>query len=129
MKIGITGWRGFIGSHLAQRINSPVLFQGDMRNLDAVKEFVGQCDRIYHLAGKNRAGDGEILANNLVATGNLVLATKLLGARTEIVFASSKQVERNPNSEYGMCRLVEENTIRKARKWCIFSTECVWTRM
>jgi len=123
MKIGITGWRGFIGSHLSTRISSisnPVLFQGDMRDLGAVKEFVGQCDRIYHLAGKNRAEDGQILANNLVGTGNLVLATKLLEKNVEIVFASSKQVEWNPNSEYGMCKLIEESIVRKARKWCIF---------
>jgi len=120
MKIGITGWRGFIGSHLSQRIDNPVLFQGDMRNLDDVKEFVGQCDRIYHLAGKNRAEEGEILANNLASTGNLVMATKLLGVNPEIVFVSSKQVEWNPNSEYGMTKMIEENIIRKARKWCIF---------
>lgn len=120
MRTGITGWRGFIGSHLAQRIDNPVLFQGDMRNLGEVKEFVGQCDRIYHLAGKNRADDGEILANNLVGTGNLVLATKILGVNPEIVFASSKQVEWNPNSEYGITKMVEENIIRKARRWCIF---------
>jgi len=120
MKIGITGWRGFIGSHLSHRLNNPVLFQGDMRNLDNVKKFVGQCDRIYHIAGKNRADEGKILANNLVSTGNLVLATKLLGKNVEIVFASSKQVEWNPNSEYGMTKMVEENVIRKARKWCIF---------
>jgi len=120
MKIGITGWRGFIGSHLTQRIDNPVLFQGDMRNLDEVKSFVGQCARIYHLAGKNRAEDGKILANNLVPTGNLVLATKLLGKSIEIVFASSKQVEWNPDSEYGMVKMVEENIIKKARKWCIF---------
>jgi len=120
MRIGITGWRGFIGSHLAKRINNPMLFQGDMQNLDEVKEFVGQCDRIYHLAGKNRAEDGQILANNLVFTGNLVLATKLLGANPEIVLTSSKQVEWNPNSEYGMTKLVEENIVRKASKWCVF---------
>ena len=120
MKIGITGWRGFIGSHLSARISDSVLFQGDMLDLDAVKEFVGQCDRIYHLAGKNRAESGQILANNLVGTGNLVLATKLLGHCPEIVFASSKQVEWNPDSEYGMVKLIEEGTVRKARKWCIF---------
>lgn len=121
MKIGITGWRGFIGSHLSKRIDNPVLFQGDMRDLEDVKQFVGQCDRVYHLAGKNRAeGDGEILANNLASTGNLVLATKLLGKNVEIVFTSSKQVEWNPNSEYGMCKMVEESIIRKTRKWCIF---------
>ena len=120
MRVGITGWRGFIGSHLSVRISDPVLFQGDMLDLSAVKEFVGQCDRIYHLAGKNRAEDGQILANNLVVTGNLVLATKLLGYHPEIVFTSSKQVEWNPDSEYGMCKMVEEGIIRKARKWCIF---------
>jgi len=119
VKIGITGWRGFIGSHLSQRIDSPVLFQGDMRNLADVKSFVGQCDRIYHFAGKNRANEEEILANNLVSTGNLVLATKLLGKNVEIVFASSKQVEWNPNSEYGMTKVVEESIVRKARRWSI----------
>jgi UDP-2-acetamido-2,6-beta-L-arabino-hexul-4-ose reductase len=120
MRIGITGWRGFIGSHLSKRIDNPVLFQGDMRDLSAVKYFVGQCNRIYHLAGKNRAEDGEILANNLAGTGNLVLAAKLLGVNPEIVFASSKQVEWNPDSEYGMCKLVEEGIVRKARRWAIF---------
>jgi len=121
MKIGITGWRGFIGSHLSTHISTnPVLFQGDIRDSGAVKEFVGQCDRIYHLAGKNRAEDGQILANNLVGTGNLVLATKLLGTNPEIVFASSKQVEWNPNSEYGLAKMIEENIVRKAAKWCIF---------
>ncbi|MCK9599021.1 MAG: NAD-dependent epimerase/dehydratase family protein [Sphaerochaeta sp.] len=120
MNIGITGWRGFIGSHLSSRTGNPALFQGDMRNLDAVKQFVGQCDRIYHLAGKNRTDrNGDILANNLVGTGNLVLAAKLLDKGTEIVFASSKQVEWNPNSEYGMCKMIEESIIRKARKWAI----------
>ena len=120
MKIGITGCRGFIGSHLTRQIDSPILFQGDMRNLNKVKEFVGQCNRIYHLAGKNRAEDGQIVANNLVATANLVLATKLLGTNPEIVFTSSKQVEWNPNPEYGMAKMIEENIIRKTAKWCVF---------
>ena len=120
MKIGITGWRGFIGSQLSKRIDNPVLFQGDMLNLEEVKEFVWQCGRIYHIAGKNRAENGQILANNLVSTGNLVLATKLLGTNPEIVFTSSKQVEWNPNSEYGLTKMVEETIIRKATKWSIF---------
>jgi len=96
-----------------------MLFQGDMRDMDTVKNFVGQCDRIYHIAGKNRADEGGILANNLVSTGNLVLAAKLLGKNVEIVFASSRQVEWNPDSEYGMTKMVEESIIRKARKWSI----------
>lgn len=120
MKIGITGWRGFIGSHLTKMLGSPVLFQGDMRNLDDVKEFVSQCVRIYHIAGKNRTDDGQILGNNLVSTGNLVLATKILGVNPEIVFLSSRQVEWNPGSEYGLTKMVEEGIVKKAAKWSIF---------
>lgn len=120
MRIGITGWQGFIGSHLAKRIYNPVLFQGNMRDIENIKAFVEQCDKIYHLAGKNRAINGQILANNLEATGNLVLATKLLGVNPEVVFASSKQAEWNQNSEYGVCKMVEESIVRKAAKWSIF---------
>lgn len=126
MRIGITGWRGFIGSHLARKIENPVLFDGDIRNLGEVKEFVGQCDRIYHLAGKNRVEEGQILANNLVSTGNLVLATKLTGVNTEIVFASSKQVEWNPGSEYGLTKMIEERIVRNAAKWTIFRVPNVY---
>ncbi len=126
MRIGITGWKGFIGSHLVTRIDSPILFQGDMRNLDEVKEFVWTCDRIYHLVGKNRADAGRILANNLVGTGNLVLSTKLLGKNPEIVFASSKQVEWNSNSEYGLAKMIEEHIIRKTAKWSIFRVPNVY---
>lgn len=121
MKTGITGWRGFIGSHLAKRVSNPVLFDGNMTYLPHVMKFVENCDRIYHIAGMNRSSDaGSILRNNLVSAGNLVLATKLLGVSPEIVFASSKQVEWNPNSEYGITKMLEENIIRKASKWCIF---------
>jgi UDP-2-acetamido-2,6-beta-L-arabino-hexul-4-ose reductase len=126
MKIGITGWKGFIGSHLSARIDNPVLFQGDMRDLSAVKEFVGQCDRIYHLAGKNRTDEGQILANNLTSTGNLVLATKLLEVNPDIVFVSSRQVEWNPNSEYGLAKTIEEKIIRRSAKWSIFRVPNVY---
>lgn len=108
MRIGITGWRGFIGTHLASRLANPVLFQGDMRNLATVKAFVGECDRIYHLAGKNRAGEGEILANNLVSTGNLVLAVRQSGRNPHLVFASSTKVTTSPSSEYGFTKRAEE---------------------
>ena len=93
MKIGITGWRGFIGSHLKDKIDNPVLFQGDMRNLDSVKSFVRQCDRIYHIAGKNRSIEGNIIANNLLGTANLVLACRLECVEPEIIFASSNQIQ------------------------------------
>jgi UDP-2-acetamido-2,6-beta-L-arabino-hexul-4-ose reductase len=49
-----------------------------------------------------------------------VLATKLLGYHPEIVFASSSKVDSEPDSEYGMAKLIEEGIVRKARQWAIF---------
>ena len=120
MRIGITGWRGFIGNALREKVKNPVLFQGDMTNYDAAKEFTQQCDRIYHIAGKNREVEGKVLANNLVATGNLFLACKLQDIHPEIVFVSSKQVETNQQSEYGATKMLEEHIVMLMRNWCIY---------
>lgn len=119
MKVGITGWEGFIGSHLKKRLSSPILFQGDLKDLDRVKEFSSQCERVYHIAGRNRDKEGKILENNLLATGNLILAGKLTN-NPEIVFASSMQVQSNPSSEYGLTKSIEEDIVKKAHSWCIF---------
>ncbi|MFC1893548.1 NAD-dependent epimerase/dehydratase family protein [Chloroflexota bacterium] len=119
MNIGITGWEGFIGSYLRERLGNPVLFEGDLRDLCKVKEFVKNCQRIYHLAGLNREEEGKILENNIHATGNLVLAVKNQNS-PEIVFPSSRQVEWNPDSEYGLTKSIEEEIVKKADKWCIF---------
>lgn len=126
MKIGITGWQGFIGSYLKDRIENPILFQGDMRNLEEVKIFTQKCDRIYHVAGKNRECEGDLLRNNLVATGNLILSLKLQNISPEIVFTSSKYVEWSSTSEYGMTKLIEESIIKMAERWCIFRVPNVY---
>ena len=126
MRVGITGWKGFIGSHLTEKINNPLRFEGDMRNISDVKDFVGQCDRIYHVAGKNREDEGKILSNNLVSTGNLMLVTRLLKVNPEIIFVSSVQVQNNTYSEYGTTKLIEEKIIKMADKWCIYKVPNVY---
>lgn len=120
MRIGITGWKGFIGSYLRKTIKDPILFQGDLRDLGEVKEFAKNCERIYHLAGLNRGNEGRILKNNIHTTGNLILASKLHKKNPEIVFSSSKQVEWNPNSEYGLTKSIEEEIVKRSENWCIF---------
>jgi UDP-2-acetamido-2,6-beta-L-arabino-hexul-4-ose reductase len=116
--VGITGGNGFIGSHLAKRIEYSLLFNGDLKDRKLVRQFVRECDVIYHIAGKNR-GTG-ILENNLIATANLVLATKLEGVNPLIIFASTTKVETDPNSEYGLVKRAEEALIKGASKWCIY---------
>lgn len=120
MKIGITGGEGFVGSYLRKKIPNAVLFEGDMKDITMVKDFVSKCDRIYHIAGLNREEEGGILSNNLRATGNLVLACKLLKMQPEIIFSSTMQVEWNPESEYGLTKSIEEEIVKKAENWCIF---------
>lgn len=120
MKIGITGANGFIGSYLKRRLKNPLIFKGDLRNIEEVRKFVIKCDRIYHLAGKNREDPGNILKNNVVSTSNIVLSMILENKFPEIIFSSSKQIEWNPNSEYSFAKLIEEEIIKKTNKWCIY---------
>jgi UDP-2-acetamido-2,6-beta-L-arabino-hexul-4-ose reductase len=124
MKIGITGWKGFIGSHLKSALektdNELVLFEGNLCNLADCQIFVRRCDRIYHIAGHNRDTQGKILANNLFATGHLVLACKIEHVEPEIVFASSRQITMNPDSEFGFTKITENCMISQMSKWCIF---------
>ncbi len=102
------------------RLNDPLLFEGDLTNIRDACEFVVSCDRIYHLAGKNREQPGEILKNNVISTSNLILACKIKRVNPEIIFSSSQQVIWNSESEYGFVKSVEEEIIKKANKWCIF---------
>ena len=102
------------------RLNDPLLFEGDLTNIRDACEFVISCDRIYHLAGKNREQPGEILKNNIISTSNLILACKIKRVNPEIIFASSQQVIWNSESEYGFVKGIEEEIIKKANKWCIF---------
>jgi len=120
MIIGITGGEGFIGSHFSKKLSNPIIFKGDLHDLECVKEFVTHCDRIYHFAGLNREKEGVIFKNNLLATGNIILASKLISNDPEIIFSSTTQVEWNPDSEYGLTKSLEEEIIKKAKHWCIF---------
>jgi UDP-2-acetamido-2,6-beta-L-arabino-hexul-4-ose reductase len=126
VRIGITGWQGFIGSYLKNKIVKPVLFKGNMKNLEEVKIFTRNCDRIYHLAGLNREKEGVILANNLNSTGNLLLASTLEKIEPEIIFLSTQQVDTNPNSEYGFTKIIEEEIVKRAKNWCVFRAPNVY---
>jgi len=117
--IGITGVEGFIGSHLSEKFDSYVGFAGDLTSLDDVRAFVSACDIIYHLAGKNREVSGDILKNNIVSTGNIVLACMLECVTPDIYFISSNQVMWNRDSEYALAKKIEEAIICQTYGWHI----------
>lgn len=119
MREGVLGGNGFIGRRLVAALDAPRVHEAPLSDLDALRAFVRGCDRIYHLAGKNREPPGGILRNNLVATGNLVLACRLEGVAPQIVLSSTQQVRLNPGSEYGLTKRIEEAIVMTHPSWCV----------
>lgn len=116
----VTGGAGFIGSHLSLALaqddtvrvldnfsagtqNRKVLekkgvdvIQGDIRDVDAVKKAVKDCDAVFHLAAMNRAARSienplEANAVNVDGTLNVLEACRNAGVK-RVVFASSSSV-------------------------------------
>jgi nucleoside-diphosphate-sugar epimerase len=135
MRIGITGANGFIGQHLAARLekHSQVQLTRFQRQSGAVpqakdyKNFVTGQDLIYHLGAVNRGSDEELLRSNVLATANLLTAIKQFALpTTRLVFASSTQVYRltgarkklsercsvEAETVYGISKRVVEDLIR-----------------
>ena len=102
MKVGITGQTGFVGTPLSRALNAhPKVtscepFDREKYNLLDVKSmenFVKDKDVIFHLAGKVRTGNVEILNVNTLGTLKLLEAIRTYSKKnTKIVFASSIQV-------------------------------------
>ena len=77
MRIGVTGAKGFIGTHLLPAIKD----QGTVVTLprrkgfpgkQELKRFVTNTDLIFHFGGVNRDTDEEILSGNIISTSRLV---------------------------------------------------------
>ncbi len=51
---------------------------------------------------------------------------KLESKFPEIIFASSQQTIWNSDSEYGFTKTLEEEIIKKAKRWCIFQIPNVY---
>lgn len=102
-KIGITGQKGFVGSHL---YNTLGLFPAQYERVDfhrdyfedskKLDDFVKQCDVIVHLAAMNRHPDPEIIySNNVELVQNLVDSLERTGSKAHVLFSSSSQEERD----------------------------------
>lgn len=126
LNIGITGFAGFIGSHLSNRIPKAMGFVGDLTDLVKVRNFIQHCDIIYHLASKHREEEGRIIKNNLVSTANLVYSINRYNPRIKLIFLSSTQTEWSRTSEFGLVKSVEESMVKEVEDWCIFRSPNVY---
>ncbi|QBO57201.1 polysaccharide biosynthesis C-terminal domain-containing protein [Chryseobacterium salivictor] len=107
IKIGITGQKGFVGSHLYNTLGlNPEEFERiDFHkeyfdNAETLDHFVQQCDVIVHLAAMNRNPDPELIYhNNVDLVKKLVNSLERTGSKAHLIFSSSSQEERD--NRYG----------------------------
>lgn len=102
-RIGITGSKGFIGSHLYnslglcpeefERINFDKSFFHDENLLD---EFVKKCDVIVHLAAMNRHESEQVIyETNVGLVEKLIASLTRTGSTPHVLISSSTQEERD----------------------------------
>ena len=132
MRIGVTGARGFIGSHLVSALKKrgtvvTLLRQKGLPGKRELKQFVTGTDLFFHLGGVNRGTDEEILNGNIIGTSRLLESILNNGkSSARLVFASSAQVyplvncktpiretkKANPDTVYGVSKQNAESLIR-----------------
>ena len=103
LKVGITGQKGFVGTHLFNtlglqpevfgRISFERSFLDDDVKLDS---FVSQCDVIVHLAALNRHNEQEVIYDtNLNLVKLLVASLERTYSKAHVLISSSSQEERD----------------------------------
>ncbi|MBU1022131.1 MAG: NAD-dependent epimerase/dehydratase family protein [Candidatus Margulisbacteria bacterium] len=105
IRVGITGYTGFIGSHLVDRLSreskisivpiDDALFQ----SAEQLKDLIKNCDCIVHFAGMNRGEEKEIYATNIRLSQTLVKCFEETGQKPHLIFASS--ILSNADSAFG----------------------------
>ena len=110
MKIGITGQHGFVGSHLANTLALDeslelIPFERDyFEDPEKLREFVGSCDSVVHLAAMNRHPDPEVIYQTNVSLVEKLIAACTTGNHTpHILFSSSTQ--ESQENRYGESKL------------------------
>jgi UDP-2-acetamido-2,6-beta-L-arabino-hexul-4-ose reductase len=103
INIGITGNKGFIGSHLVGNFKlrkteiNIINFEDEyFQNEDALEKFILDSDVIIHLAALNRHNDAdEIYSTNIELVKLLINRTEKLNKYPHIIFASSTQESKD----------------------------------
>lgn len=106
-RVGITGQKGFIGTHLFNTLNlykeeyTTILFEDNyFEDINLLNNWVSECDVIIHLAAMNRHNEPEIIYNtNITLVKQLIESCENTNSKPHILFSSSTQEERD--SIYG----------------------------
>lgn len=120
MNILITGYKGFIGSNLVNKLrqkeghdidgNTLLLFDKD-DDEKQLELMCSQCDFIFHLAAVVRPTDPLEYSTNKTLTKRLLSFLSEANNRCPIVFSSSIQVALD--NEYSKCKKFEENLLQE----------------
>lgn len=103
LKVGITGQKGFVGTHLFNTIGlyneefERIEFQKNFfESNEALDAFVAQCDVIVHLAAMNRHEDQEVIyKTNVGLVQKLVASLERTQSKAHVLMSSSSQEERD----------------------------------
>lgn len=102
IKVGITGSKGFVGTHLTNYLSlqpGVEIIYFDRSFFDdtsKMEKFVLACDTIVHLAGLNRHNDPDtIYETNIALCQKLVDACITAGSKPHVIFSSSTQEEKD----------------------------------
>lgn len=116
MKIAITGGTGFVGRHLAQRLDNVVLISRrtgiDIDDVDALAKAFEGCDAIAHCAGINREmGEQTYERVHVRGTEAVIEAAKRAGVR-KIVMLSFLRARPDCGSPYHESKWAAEELVR-----------------
>ncbi|MFB7249794.1 NAD(P)H-binding protein [Microbacterium sp. NPDC056234] len=116
MKVAITGGTGFVGRHLAERLDDVVLVSRregiDLDDVEALTAAFAGCDAIAHCAGINREiGDQTFQRVHVQGTRNVVEAAHRAGVK-RIVMVSFLRARPNCGSGYHESKWQAEELVR-----------------
>lgn len=103
LKVGITGQKGFVGTHLYNTLGlqpdayEHVAFErAFFENEAALDVFVSNCDVIVHLAALNRHNEAEVIYDtNLNLVQRLIASLERTNSKAHVLISSSSQEERD----------------------------------